>query len=209
MIFLVVSEKKEYRIQQIISITKNLEDNEVLIFDDTKTELVDLEQYIYPSLFSVAPPIIQLKYILKNDDKNISETFLKKLLSSPTVFIFEEMFLGKPLVNLFKKCGSVICLEEKKPALKKRENNFSSITQILTAIDKKSRWLLYQKALREEPIEAIVGILYWKARELASRKGMGQNKYRKLYQDLISAHARAWQKKVPLELMIEKVILNS
>lgn len=208
MIFLVVSEKKEYRIQQVVSITKELKENEVLVFDDTKTELMDLEQYIYPSLFSVAPPIIQLKYILKNDDKNISETFLKKLLSSPTIFIFEEMSLAKPVVNLFKKCGGVICLEEKKPALKK-ENDFFNTAQILMAVDKKTRWLLYQKAIAEQPIEAVMGILYWKARELASRKGATQDKYRKLYRDLISAHAQAWQKRIPLELMIEKVILSS
>ena len=78
--------------------------------------------------------------------------------------------------------------------------------------DKKSKWLLYQSAIDEYGIESIIGILYWKIKDLISKnvKNEEQYKYYKdFYSNMLNAHKNAWQKNIPLEVMIEKVILNS
>jgi hypothetical protein len=169
--------------------------------------VADLEQYLYPSLFSIAPPVVHLKFILGSDTESLNTPFLKKLLASPTVFIFEEMALSTPTLSLFKKTGAILHLEKKAPAVKK-EGDIFAVTKALTASDKKSRWLAYRTAIAEHPIEAIVGILYWKIRDLANKSPSKKEEYLSLYGRLLAAHAKAWESGVPLELMIEKVLLT-
>lgn len=202
MLFLVVADQQPARQKHIKTILAPLDESEVLMYDDTYDGLADLEQYLYPSLFSIAPPVIHIKFML-NTAEILDPLFLKKLLASPTVFIFEEMSAPSPLVTLFKKAGAVVHTEEKTKKESKGGDIFTA-TLALTAKDKKSRWVAYRRALDEHPIEAIIGIIYWKIRDLAVK----DKNYFVLYKRLLEAHARAWETGTPLELMIEKVILS-
>jgi hypothetical protein len=56
--------------------------------------------------------------------------------------------------------------------------------------------------------EAILGILYWKLRDLIT-KGRNAVQYQEQYRALLSAHAKAWEQGVPIALAIEKVILST
>ncbi len=179
--------------------------SEVLVFDETYGTVSDLEQYLYPSLFSVMPPIVHSKFVI---NELIDTVFLKKLLASPTVFIFEEIALPSSIVTAFKKAGAVVHTEEKKASAKKESDIFAA-TLALTAKDKKARWIAYRAVLETHPIEAIIGILYWKLRDLIAKQSNQKDRYLALYRSMLEAHARAWETGTPLELMIEKVLLSS
>ena len=200
MIFLVVADTQQQRQRHIETILAPFGESEVLIYDDTYGTVGDLEQFLYPSLFSSAPPVVQVKFMLA---EMLDTSYLKKMLASPTIFLFEEMILASPLVTSFKKAGAIVHTElrQKKES---KSNDIFGVTLALTAKDKKSRWIAYRQALDVHPIEAIIGILYWKLRELASKN----SEYKSLYKKMLGAHARAWEIGAPLDLMIEKVLLS-
>lgn len=207
MLFLIVSDTQLFRRTHTEGVVLSLPESEVLIYDDTYGKVADLEQYLYPSLFSLAPPVIHLKFMLNQEADSVTSIFLKKLLASPTIFIFEELSLPSPMVTLFKKTGAIVHLEHKLPTVKK-EGDIFLVTKALTNPDKKSRWMAYRAALIDHSIEAIIGILYWKVRDLATKNTADKERYMTLYKKLLAAHARAWETGTPLELMIEKVLLT-
>ena len=206
MLFLIVADQQPFRHTHIKTILNPLGESEVLTYDDTYGVLADLERYLYPSLFSIAAPVIHIKFMLGGSEA-IEATLLKKLLASPTVFVFEEMTLPSPVITLFKKAGAVIHTADK---IKKESNSpdIFGVTRALTAPDKKSRWIAYRNALEDHPIEAIIGILYWKIRDLAAKNQKEKDRYHALYKKLLTAHAQAWETGAPLALMIEKVVLT-
>lgn len=206
MIILVVADDKNTRTRHIDEVITGAHGAEVLIHDDTSGTLSDLEHYLYPSLFSIVPPIVQIKFMVATNTDEMNTSFLKKLSESPTVFIFEEWALPTPIVTAFKKAGAVIHTAEKKISKAKAPDLFAIVSAIITAADKKSRWMTYRRALEGNAIEAIIGIMYWKVRDMAAKGN--KEKYMELYKQLLSAHARAWESGTPLELMIEKVLLT-
>lgn len=206
MLFLIVADNQTTRHTHIASITDPLVDSEVIMYDDTYGSVLDLEQYLYPSLFSPAAPVVHVKYMLGTETA-IAAPFLKQLLVSPTMFIFEEIALPAPMVAVFKKVGAVIHVGEKKSPSKK-EGDVFAVTKALTASDKKSRWLAFRAALIDSSIEAVMGILYWKVRDMSAKSPREKATYDALYRSLLLAHARAWETGAPLELMVEKVILE-
>ncbi len=206
MIYLIVSDNKDVRNSHISGIVSGSEYSEVFSFDDTFGGILDLEQYLFPSLFSIAPPIIHIRFMLEAD--SLSPIFIKKLLASPTMFLFEEMNLAAPVITMLKKSGAIVHSESKTKQIKKTSDIFGA-TLAITAKDKKSRWIAYRNALKDHPIEAIIGILYWKVRDLASKNLKEKENYILLYKNLLSSHAMAWQSGTPLELAVEKVILTN
>jgi hypothetical protein len=208
MIILISSDQKDFRKTHIAKTLSETPESEVIFFDDTYGNVLDLEQYIFPSLFSISMPIIHLKFVINENVSLITTDLLKKLASSPTIFLFEEMVTPASIVTLFKKSGGLLHIDDKKPVVKKDSNIFS-VTNIITNKDKKTRWLAYQKAISEYEIEAIVGILYWKIKDLISKSKNDKEYFQNLYTKMLMAHKDAWQRNVPLELTIEKVLLNS
>lgn len=207
MIIFVIGDNKAFRKKSIEDVTSSLGESEQIILDDTLVTIPDLEQYLYPSLFTIAAPIIHIKFLLDTDQAELHAERMKKLMTSPTVFVFEELTLPAAILTAAKKHGAIIHTAPKQKASPKQDTLFS-VTNALTAKDKKARWLAFRDAMEKHSIESVIGILYWKARELAAKKGAEQPRHRLLYQTLLQAHAKAWQTGAPLELLIEKVILT-
>ncbi len=203
MIIVVVGDNQTLRRTHIDTVIN--QESDVLYFDDTYGSLRDLEQFLYPSLFSAVAPVVHVKYMLESD--TLAPEFIKKLLASPTLFLFEEIALPSPLLSSYKKLGAVVHAQEKEKKSNKQSDIFAA-TLALTAKDKKSRWLAYHAALESHPIEAIIGILYWKLKDLITKNPAQKKIYLPLYRALIEAHAAAWKEGTPLTLAIEKVILT-
>lgn len=206
MLTVVVADTKPFRIDRIAAIMQQYDANEVIMLDDTLITVGDLEQYLYPSLFTLTPPVIHTRFILETKEKDLTPVLIKKLLASPTIFILEEMSLPKPLIISLKKAGAEIHSDETKPVAKAKENLFG-VTSLITMANKKDRWLAYQQAIVHYPIEAIVGMLYWKVRDMAMKEKNDTGPYHMLYTKLLEAHAAAWQEGTPLALAIEKTLL--
>ncbi len=204
MIHVILGNNKEERATHLNEIVSQFQESEVIAIDDTTMQLLDLEQFLFPSLFSIGTPIIHARFIL--DANEIDTAMIKKLSASPTVFVFEEFTLSTPTITKLKSGGAII-RSTKIIKEKKQVNDIFAVTACLTAKDKKTRWLAYRSATQEQPIEAILGILYWKLRTLASKE-QKEGDYTRLYRAMITAHAYAWKTGAPLELVIEKIILQ-
>ncbi len=205
MIILVVADNKTVRSSYIAEAIKQSGSDEVIVLHDTDVTFSELEQYLYPSLFSPTLPVIHTRFVVSSHADDVGLPFVKKLLASPTIFIFEEITLSSPLVALFKKTGAVVHTGGKESVTKK-ETMFNDVSNMITTSDKKSRWLKYYAIAEHHSAEAMLGIIYWKVRDMMLKDTTGV--YKALYERLITAHADAWKGGVPLELALEKVLLS-
>lgn len=203
MLYLIVADNKPYRTSRASEIIAAFPNSEIISVDDAMLALEELEQFLHPSLFVADVPIIHARFLLEG--KDIGAAFAKQLVASPTVFLFEELGMPAATMAALKKYGATVHAGEKTKAKKPADDIFAA-TACITAKDKKSRWLAYRSAVAKQPIEAILGILYWKVRTLAAKEGNG-GAYAKLYGDMLEAQSRAWRTGASLEALIEKVIL--
>ena len=201
MITLIVHDNKEWRTAMY---QKARGDGEGVVLDDTLIAVGELAQYCYPSLFSLSIPYVHAQFVLSRDHDAITVTLVKELAASPTHFIFEEFSVPKTILDTFKKYGATIHTAPKQGSTKKKDDTFEKVSRLVTLSDKKNRWLAYRELVAQQPIEAMMGILYWKARQLAQTSPT----HRALYESLLDAHARAWKSGVPLEILVEKVLLQ-
>ncbi len=206
MIEVIVGFDKDLRSKKREEILKRFS-GEIILLDDLDNSPTSLEAYIYPSLFSLNPPIVRATYLIEESEAEITKDLLKKTISSPTIFILEERAISSPLVKTIEKEGGLVHqIKEGKKVPK--INTIFGVTEAITAQSKKDRWLAFQKAKKEHAPEALIGILYWKLRQLTEKPGAQSLRFKKIYRGLILAQKRAWQKGFPLELAIEKVILS-
>lgn len=204
MLYIVATDNKEERHRHIVAIKKRHEGSEHIFVEDVMISLEELEQFLYPSLFSIAVPLVHGKFFL--DRWTLDEATIKKFVSSPTIFVFEELSLLKATMTLFEKAGAQLFTGTKQN-IKKKEGDIFAVTACITAKDKKSRWLAYRLAMETQSIESLLGVLYWKIRSLASKAAPG-NEYERLYRRMLDAQMRAWRTGAPLDALIEKIILE-
>ncbi len=180
---------------------------EIITLDDMTASITRLEEYAYPSLFSIEMPIIHSTYVLEEYGDAVSKQLLATLSASPTIFLFEEKTLPAAFIKIIEKEGGTIhqFKETKTPA---KPSTIFAVTNALTAPNKKERWLAYQKATQEHAAEALIGILYWKLRQLIEKPGSNSDHYKAVYRSLMDAHKQSWKRGTPLEMAIEKVILE-
>jgi hypothetical protein len=206
MIEVIVSANKEWRNKQK---EKSLQKNkgEIIYLDDTKANILDLKEYAFPSLFSIGTPMVFSSFLLDEYQKDLSTNLLKTLLSSPTLFIFEEISLPRSVIKTLEKEGAIV-FEQKEEKKAPKANTIFAVTNALTAPNKKDRWLSYQASRQEHSAEALIGILYWKLRQLIDNNS-NKKHFLELYRSLMLAQKESWQKGFSLDLAIEKVILES
>lgn len=206
MLTLIVADTKPFRAERMAKLLETYAASEVIVLDDTLSSIADLEQYLYPSLFTVTAPLVHVRFILDTKEKDLTPVLVKKLMASPTIFIFEELSLSKPFVTSLKKQGVEVHTQE--PTKKAGEKgNLFGVTNLVTMQSKKDRWLVFQQAIEQYPIEAILGMLYWKVRDMVLKEKDPNGSYHILYTKLLEAHALAWQEGTPLALAIEKTLL--
>jgi hypothetical protein len=179
----------------------------VISLSDVESSFLDLENYVFPSLFSEEKPVVHGRYILEEYSGEITKDLLVKLIKSPTFFLLEEKSIGAQTIKMIEKEGGLVHNEKTKasPLVK---NNIFSVTNAITANSKKDRWMAYQNARLENPPEALIGILYWKLRDLIEKSPTKAGPFKAFYTKLIKAQKKAWQSGFSLDLAIEKVILE-
>ncbi len=185
----------------------SIEKEAVIFVDDTDTSFEELVRFAFPSLFAVGIPIVHGKFLLEKKEQEIRQETIQTLVASPTVFVLEESGISAPQKKLFEKHGARV-YEYQYEKKQKEEATIFAITAALTMTSKKDRWLLFQKCIAEHAPEALVGILFWKLRQLLDRPSKQTVHYQQLYTRLMHAQQRAWQRGVPLALLIEKVLLE-
>ncbi|MEO5646274.1 MAG: hypothetical protein ABIO57_00700 [Candidatus Paceibacterota bacterium] len=210
MLTIVVADAKLFRTTRIAELIKTYDGGEVIVLDDTFMSVADLEQYLYPSLFVINAPLVHTRFILDAKEKDLTPALTKKLMASPTIFLLEELALSKPFITSLKKQGIEVHIDEKPSSAKAPtgKGNLFGVTNLVTMQNKKDRWMAYQAAIAEYPIEAILGMLYWKVRDMVLKERDANGQHHTLYTKLLEAHATAWQQGTPLTLAIEKTLLT-
>lgn len=209
MLCVVVGQTKEYRKTEIGKITETvLTLSESLInLSDSDGDISLLQQYLYPSLFSLQRPVVHAKYVLSISEVN--KKILEELHSSPTLYILEEFTLVADHKKMIKALiGDALYMEEKKEGNK---NSGVSPFAFIDTIEKKGKkevWIAYNELLSRGPIESALGMLLWGIRKLALRKGKAGDEFRVLYTNTMKAYADARAGNTPLQLAIEKVLLQ-
>ncbi|MDQ5931165.1 MAG: hypothetical protein QG674_331 [Patescibacteria group bacterium] len=206
MLHVIVSVDIDTRSKKRANILSSYKEEPISI-SDLDSSILDLENYLFPSLFSSSNPVVHGRYLLEEYGDSLNKELLTKLVKSPTVFILEERDLGKSIVKMLEKEGALVSLEKSKISITKKSNIFS-VTEAITASSKKDRWMAYQNARQEHTPEALVGILYWKLRDLIEKSPAKSAPFKAFYTSLIKAHKKAWQSGFSLDLAIEKVILE-
>ena len=131
MLTLIVADTKSFRKSHLNALVEEFSPNEIITFDDTLLAVSDLEQYIFPSLFNNGTSFIHAQFILDTKEKDLTAILLKKLIASPTMFVFEELVVSKPFLTNAKKQGAVVHVEEKIKSTK-QENDRSEFYTIKT-----------------------------------------------------------------------------
>lgn len=192
---------------RILKRDKILTDKIDLIFlDDMNADISALENYAFPSLFTTSAPVVHGRYLIEQYSEQLDNELIKTLILSPTFFLLEERAVASALIKTLEKSGAIVHLE--KPAKStKAQSNIFNVTAVVTSASKKDKWLSYQKAIEEHAVEAVMGIIYWKLRSLIDASPKNQS-YKNMYTAFMKAHKRSWQRGFPLELAIEKAILE-
>lgn len=206
MLHLIVSTNTDFRIKKRNTILKEYA-GAVIALDDSLGDLTDLRAYLFPSLFSFETPIVHARFLVEKNQEFVTSSLIKELLASPTVFVLEEQTLPLAVVKMFEKEKATV-FHEKDTARKNESNSLFAVTGAITGKTKKERWLTFRQAVALHTGEALIGILYWKLRSLIASTSKNQE-YKMLYTRFIHAHKEAWQKGIPLEIAIEKIILEN
>lgn len=179
-------------------------DGEKIVLDDNIHTIADLKAQSYPTLFE-KPRTVIAAHLFESVDA-IPLDLVQTLAASPTLFILWERTLTAPEKKILEKGGANIILPKSESVRAPQKNLFMDVAALCTITNKKDRWLAYQAIISDERPEAIIGIMYWKLRDLIQKKGAA---YRQFYDALITAHAQAWIDGTPLEYAIEKVLLTN
>jgi len=213
MLCVVVGQTKEYRKAVIEKICKKVvSSSEALIsISDNDGDITLLREFMYPSLFSLHTPVVHARYILSVSE--VTKKVLEELHMSPTVFLLEELSLLAEQKKMLKALiGDALSVEEKKESASRRtKQGGPSPFAFIDTIEKKGKkevWIAYNELLSHGPIESALGMLLWGLRKLALRKGKDQELFRALYTNVMDAYASARAHNTPLELAIEKVLLQ-
>ena len=185
--------------------TNVLED--IFFLDDMNSDVTALQRYAFPSLFSASVPVVHARFLLEKNSDLLTKELLETLVNSPTFFLLEESSLSTPFLKNLEKSGVIVHNEKPIKSIAKQTTIFN-VTNVITSQSKKDKWLSYQKALEEHPVEAIMGILYWKLRSLIDNSPKNET-LKDMYSSFMKAHKTAWQKGFPLELAIERAILEN
>lgn len=141
--------------------------DEIISFDDSTINCDELLNFTEQSALFGGRKLIKLDGVFDNEDvlsatlKNI-ELFEK----SDNIFVFlETKILAGDLKKL--KSHAEVCEEFKLEEKPKEKFNIFSLADALARRDKKSLWVLYQKALRAGKVpEEISGTIFWQLKTL-------------------------------------------
>lgn len=127
--------------------------------------------------------------------------FVEAMQESPNIFIVSE---GKVLTELRKAfdkhAEKVVECEPKKDLLKKSEFNIFGLASSVAGKDRIKSWILYRQAVEQGiESEAIIGMLFWKAKSIRDLE---------LARELLTLYHDGHRGQRNLELGIERLLLS-
>jgi len=105
---------------------------------------------------------------------------LPELASSQNDFVFLESKLGKPIIDDFKKARAELNIFELPKEKKEKFNNFL-LANAFGDRDKLHLWVYFRQAVDlGVGMEELIGVLFWKAKDMLLKKSYGKFKEEEL-----------------------------
>lgn len=151
--------------------------------------------------------------VLENAD--IREFVLERLTpmgESENSFIFVEGKLNKPIIDLFKKARAEINVFE---APKERTQKFNTflLANAFGDKDKRNLWIYFRQAVESgASLEEIVGIIFWKIKDMMLKKNFSKFREEELQDSLTRLSAilpRSRREGKDSEAMLEQFLLQA
>lgn len=99
---------------------------------------------------------------------------LEQMSTSSSIFIFIESKLNKPIVDVFKKARAELNIFELPKEKKEKFDNFL-IANAFSQKDKLNMWIYFRQAMDlGVGMEEIVGVLFWKIKDMLIRRNFGK-----------------------------------
>ncbi|MEO5635078.1 MAG: hypothetical protein ABIS26_01490 [Candidatus Paceibacterota bacterium] len=148
-------------------------DKAIEIFPISKNDFNEMQLesfYSGPSLFSSTSAVVFSGILESVEHKDFVLNKLEQMVSSTNLFIFLEGKLNKPIIDAFKKSKAEINIFE---TPKEKTDRFDSflIANAFSQKDKLNVWIYFRQAIeRGAALEEIVGILFWKIKDMIVKK---------------------------------------
>lgn len=173
----------------IASLQKKKPEAEVFRLDSDNWNGAKLDEFIGGQGLFERKFIVFANQLFGNDEvKKIILQKLPAIRQSENIFIFLESKIEKAGLLEISKVAEKVQVFEKKDGAKAESFNIFSLADALGARDRKSLWVLYQKALRRNAsAEEVSGILFWQVKSImlaqrttsASEAGVSQFVFQK------------------------------
>jgi hypothetical protein len=148
---------------EIISINKN-------DFDPIQVESF----YSGAGLFFAKCTIVFLNIFESEDIKDFILDKLDLIAESSNDFVFLEGHLSKPTLDAFKKARAELNIYELSKEKKEKFNNFL-LANAFGDRDKLNLWIYFRQAIdKGVGMEELVGVLFWKAKDLILKKNFSK-----------------------------------
>jgi hypothetical protein len=145
-------------------------------FDKTQIESF----YSGASLFAPKSVIIFSDVFEHQETRDFLLEKLKLIGESNSHFVFLEGKLTKPTLDAFKKARAEINIFESPKGKKEKFDNFL-IANTFGNRDKLNTWIYFRQAVDwDASLEEIVGILFWKIKDMILKKNFGKFKEEQL-----------------------------
>ncbi|MEI6581019.1 MAG: hypothetical protein WCO07_02490 [bacterium] len=136
--------------------------------------------YSGESLFSKKCIVVFLNVLENEDIKDFVLDKLESMGKSKNLFIFLEGSLNKTITDVFKKSRAELNIFEQPKEKKERYNNFL-LAYDLERRDKLNLWIHFRQAIDlGVGMEELVGVLFWKAKDMMLKKNFSKFKEEEL-----------------------------
>lgn len=171
MIYAFAGTDTEKRQAAVSSLLQKYPEAPIFRFDDLNKDPADLYNLIGGDDLFAEMRLVVIDKLLETDfGVHVLEN-LAKLSESPNVFVIIENSLEKETLKALEKEAKDLKVFDL-PKTKDDRFNIFQITDAFGARDKKSSWVLMQKALRRDiSVEEILNILIWQVKNLLLAKG--------------------------------------
>ncbi len=158
-----------------------LKDTEIFPINRNNFNQTQIESlYSGSSLFSRKSIVVFSNILEYEENRSFILDKLKLIADSANSFIFLEGKLNKPIVDAFKKNDAEINLFELPKEKKERFDNFL-IANAFASGDKLKTWIYFRQGMDlDVSLEEIVGILFWKIKDMILKKNFGKFKEEQL-----------------------------
>jgi hypothetical protein len=181
MIYLFAGDDAKSKLSSYEKFVKTLGGAETFLVNKNDFDPIQIESFFSSANLFFDKCIIIFSNIFEDESaSNFLLEKLKNMVDSGNIFIFLEGALNKPTVDLFKKSEANISIFDLSKDKKEKYDNFK-LAYDFEKRDKLNLWIHFRQAIDlGVGMEELVGVLFWKAKDMILKKSFTKFKEKEL-----------------------------